>query len=372
MARASAARLRTSGGPHKSSRRASGPPRNVAPEIGDRRSPPCRVLDHSKYQGYSFGSASLPGGAGGRSFECNVTRNPLQPTEHVERARPVDPLDALELDVGGRRRAGDERDRPPRPARPRRAARRRRARRRRPAPRRSRRGGSRARASARAGPSCPPPSSTIVPVSAIPSAQPVSTPSRPSRSRDRQRRFVAHELDARDVRRRLGRNREPRRPALAARLGQRVGEPAAGDAVDGRAVVRDALAEQLDVGGGGAGRAVVARRRRAPTGVSPSAERMRPRTSARASLTPPLPERLRRGSRAARASRSSPQHRQRLGAERAAPELREAAAPARSACGEANTLRRPRPSPAARARSATSPRSRRARAGGSAPTGCRS
>ena len=79
----------------------------------------------------------------------------------------------------------------------------------------------------------------------------------------RQQRLVAHELDARDVRRRLGRDREPRRTALAARIGERVGEPAARDAVDGRAVVRDALAEQLHVGGGGAGRAVVASRRRA-------------------------------------------------------------------------------------------------------------
>jgi hypothetical protein len=39
-------------------RAASGPSRDVPPEIGDRRSPPCVVLDHLKSQGDSCGSAS--------------------------------------------------------------------------------------------------------------------------------------------------------------------------------------------------------------------------------------------------------------------------------------------------------------------------
>src|SRR4051812_16660614 len=46
-------------------------PQNRRPPITARRRP--RPL---KYQGYSCGPASLPGGAGGRSFECNVTRRP--------------------------------------------------------------------------------------------------------------------------------------------------------------------------------------------------------------------------------------------------------------------------------------------------------
>ncbi len=50
----------------------------IITSVGDRRSPPGIVLDRSKYQGYSFGSASLPGGAGGRSLECTVTRRPAQ------------------------------------------------------------------------------------------------------------------------------------------------------------------------------------------------------------------------------------------------------------------------------------------------------
>jgi hypothetical protein len=37
---------------------ASGPSRDVPPEIGDRRSPPCVVLDHLKSQRDSCGSAS--------------------------------------------------------------------------------------------------------------------------------------------------------------------------------------------------------------------------------------------------------------------------------------------------------------------------
>jgi AcrR family transcriptional regulator len=69
---------------------ASGPWRNVPPEIGARRSPPGCVLDHLKSQGDSYGSASLPGGAGERSFECNVTTRPTRERS----ARQRDILDA--------------------------------------------------------------------------------------------------------------------------------------------------------------------------------------------------------------------------------------------------------------------------------------
>ena len=67
-----------------------GPSRDVPPEIGGRRSPPGGVRP-SKYQGYSFGSASLPGGAGARSFECNVTRRPTSRRSARRRGPPTGP-----------------------------------------------------------------------------------------------------------------------------------------------------------------------------------------------------------------------------------------------------------------------------------------
>ena len=53
------------------------------------RSPPCCVLDHSKSQGDSFGSASLPGGVAGRPFEPTVTgRTPRPAYPRSERPNP--------------------------------------------------------------------------------------------------------------------------------------------------------------------------------------------------------------------------------------------------------------------------------------------
>ena len=90
---------------------------------------------------------------------------------------------------------GDERDRPPASTAPRAGARPPRARRRRSARPAPRRRAGRARASARGGPDRAPPSSTIVPVSAIASAQPVSTPSTSSSCAHVERRVVADRAD---------------------------------------------------------------------------------------------------------------------------------------------------------------------------------
>ena len=116
--------------------------------------------------------------SGLRGRTCRGARTPRLIHEHdVQRPRAVDALDARHLDVGGRRRAGDRRDQRRLPADPDDAARALPAPSRRPGRRRRRRGGSRESGSARGGLRCASWHSTIDPVSAIATVQPVSTPS---------------------------------------------------------------------------------------------------------------------------------------------------------------------------------------------------
>ena len=140
--------------------------------------------------------------------------------QHVQIARAVYAFDAVQLDVARRRRPADPGLRagrgpavrsPPAPCR-------------RSGRRAPRTGGSPAAGSAPAGPGPTPASSTIVPVSAMPSAAPVSTPSAPSRSLDRQWRIVDEHLHVgggQPLRRQIGRVPRavaPRAPASAAAM----------------------------------------------------------------------------------------------------------------------------------------------------------
>ena len=187
---------------------------------------------------------------------CRTSPDPLSHQtsahhEHVERARPVNALDALELDVGGGRRAGDERDRPPGHC----AA-----------------SASRATASGTEATTCSSPDHAQVVVGHERQRPPARAPRRRRARSCRSRRSRARSPSARRrgasrsradnsgssrtsstpaiVRRRLGRYREPQ-PAPRSRhaAASASASPPLGDAVDGRTVVRDALAEQLHVGG---------------------------------------------------------------------------------------------------------------------------
>ena len=187
-----------------------------------------------------------------------------------------------------------------------------------------------------------PPSSTIVPVSAIASAQPVSTPSSSSSARGDERRVVHDDLDALEPGAGPpGGHGDPRRAALRGRRRDRVG---AGRRRSTRVtvarVLRHPLAEAVDDV-----RCPPARRRRrrgSARGTSAPPRRRRARRGrargpqSAASPTPPVPERLlgrlgqlahRRPARQRRASRAA-----RARAARAA-------ARARSARAIANTRR---------------------------------
>ena len=290
-------------------------------------------------------------------------------TSTSSRPRTVHALDAIELDIRRRRRPRHQRDRPP-GARP---------------PRRARAtasgtdgddlllvdhaqvevGHERQRAAARAlarrrARSCP--------VSAIPSAQPVSTPSSASSVARVERRVVGDELDAVE-RRACPTTRSA--PCAAQDLGHAPrSSVAGGHAVHGRLVVGDPLAEQVDVDRRRARRRGSRAARRAP----PARVAERRADSRPSTLSPRVAHATTPGTSASGTSGSSRivlQPGTGSFAQRAAAELRELLRPLVALARARRPCRR-RPSRAARGRCASSPPARRGRAGGSAPTGCRS